>query len=869
MASATAPGPATTLVERSAELELLEEALARVRSGRAGELLFVAGEAGIGKTSLLRAFVEGKDAARVLWGACDPLFTPRPLGPLLAPAERTDGALQQLLREGGQPHEVAAALADELARRPGSVFVLDDVHWADEATLDVLRLLARRIERVPALVLASYRDELTSDHPFRRMLGELATSRSVGRLRLGPLSRAAVAELAAGSVFDHEELHRRTGGNPFFVVEVLTAGEESIPATITDAVLARTVRLRREARELIGAASVVPQHVEPWLLEALTEAPPAFVDECVAAGMLVVDTSGIAFRHELVRLSIEGSLPPQRRLDLHRRALVRLAAPPSGVPDVTRLAYHAEAAGDGGAVIRFAPDAGQRAAALGAHREAAAQYSRALRFGDRLSPAARADLLERRSSSCYVTDQSDEAISALEEAMRCHRDLGDRVREAKALCRLSEILWCPGRTAESTRAAREAVALLEPLPPGPALARAYVNLGEICSRRWLVEEGVGWGRRALELAERLGETETHLRALLLVGGWTGDDEAEQAGIELARREGFDDYLGMAAIGLGASALDQLRYEDAERILAESLAFCGERGLERNRIYLLELLARLELERGRWAEAAETAELVLRTPKTSVAPRIRALAILGRLRARRGDPGASVLLDEALALAEPTETLMNRGPVAVARAEAALLTGDVEQLGAETQPVFDEAVERGYVYVAGELAVWRRRAGHDEPTPPGLREPHAVELAGHSEQAADLWARLGCRYESALALAWADDAALLLHALGDLQELGASAAARLVARRLRERGIRRLPRGPRPATRDNPAGLTARELEVLGLLADGHTNPTIAQRLYVSARTVDRHVSSLMRKLDASTRGEAVASARRVDLIEDR
>jgi len=326
---------------------------------------------------------------------------------------------------------------------------------------------------------------------------------------------------------------------------------------------------------------------------------------------------------------------------------------------------------------------------------------------------------------------------------------------------------------------------------------------------------------------------------------------------------------MAAIGLGASALDQLRYEDAERILAESLAFCGERGLERNRIYLLELLARLELVRGRWAEAAETAELVLRTPKTSVAPRIRALAILGRLRARRGDPGASVLLDEALALAEPTETLMNRGPVAVARAEAALLTGDVEQLGAETLPVFDEAVERGYVYVAGELAVWRRRAGHDEPTPPGLREPHAVELAGHSEQAADLWARLGCRYESALALAWADDAALLLHALGDLQELGASAAARLVARRLRERGIRRLPRGPRPATRDNPAGLTARELEVLGLLADGHTNPTIAQRLYVSPRTVDRHVSSLMRKLDASTRGEAVASARRVDLIEDR
>jgi DNA-binding CsgD family transcriptional regulator len=261
--------------------------------------------------------------------------------------------------------------------------------------------------------------------------------------------------------------------------------------------------------------------------------------------------------------------------------------------------------------------------------------------------------------------------------------------------------------------------------------------------------------------------------------------------------------------------------------------------------------------------------VVRTPKTSIAPRIRALAILGLLRARRGDPGASALLDEARALAEPTETLMNRGSVTLARAEAAMLAGDLERLDAETQPVFAEAVERGAVYLAGALAVWRRRAGRDVPPPPWPPEPYALELAGHPEQAADFWAELGCRYEAALALAWADDDGLLLRALGDLQQLGAAAAARLVARRLRERGIRGLPRGARPATRDNPASLTARELEVLRLLADGHTNPTIAQRLYVSPRTVDRHVSSLMRKLDARTRGQAVASARRLGAIEDR
>ncbi|HEU5211900.1 MAG TPA: AAA family ATPase [Gaiellaceae bacterium] len=870
MGSAPATASRLPLVERSGELELLAETLERVRDGGAGELLFVAGEAGVGKTSLLRAFADEGGATQVLWGACDPLFTPRPLGPLLAPAERAGGALEELLRDGALPHEVAAELARELARRRASVFVLDDVHWADEATLDVLRLLARRIERVAAVVIASYRDdELASNHPLRRVLGELATSPSVRRLRLAPLSPAGVAELAAGSPFDPEELYRRTGGNPFFVVEALAAGEETIPVTVRDAVLARAARLSPEAHALLGAAAVVPQRVELWLLEELTRAPLAPVDECVAAGMLVADASGVAFRHELARLAVEESLPPQRRLNFHRRALAALTAPLDGVLDFARLAHHADAAGDAGAVLRFALAAGDRAAALGAHREAAAHYAHALRFGDRLPAGVRADVLERRSRSCYVTDQNDEAIDALEEAMRCRRDLGDQVGEAEGLRQLSWILWCPGRAAESDRVAREAVALLEPHPPGAALARAYVNLGEICCLRLHVEEGIGWASRGLALAERVGETETVVRALLCVGGWTGDAAKQRAGLELARREGFDDYVGRVAIGQAASALDEQRYEDADNVLTEGVAFCGERGLERNRLYLLDLLARLELVRDRWTEAAEAAALVLRTPKPSVTPRIGALSTLGRLRARRGDPGASALLDEALALAEPTGTLLNLGPVALARAEAALLAGDPERLAAETQPVFDEAVERRVAPVAGALAVWRRRAGVDEPTPPWVPAPFSLELAGDRERAAGAWARLGCRYEAALTLAWANDDVLLLRALEDLQGLGAAAAARLVARRLRERGVRGLPRGPRPATRDNPAGLTGRELEVLRLLADGHTNPTIAERLYLSPRTVDRHVSSLLGKLDARTRGQAVAAARRLGLVEDR
>ena len=359
-----------------------------------------------------------------------------------------------------------------------------------------------------------------------------------------------------------------------------------------------------------------------------------------------------------------------------------------------------------------------------------------------------------------------------------------------------------------------------------------------------------------------------MRALLLVGGWTGDDEAERAGVELARRAGFDDYLGMAAIGLAASALDEQRYEDAERVLAESLAFCMSAGSNATGVYLLELQARLELVRDRLGGGRP------KQPSSCSGRRRRRLrreSVPSRFSACSApDAGTRrlALLDEARALAESTETLMNRGPVTLARAEAAMLAGDLERLDAETQPVFAEAVERGFSSLAGQLAVWRRRAGHDEPPPPRLPEPDAVELAGHSEQAANLWETLDCRYEAALALAWADDDALLLRAFGDLQQLGA-AVPRDSWRAAFASAASRPPRGPRPATRDNPAGLTAREIEVLRLLADGHTNPTIAQRLYVSPRTVDRHVSSLMRKLDTRTRGQAVASARRLGAIEDR
>ena len=355
------------LLERSRQLAALGEALDGVRSTSRGRLVFIAGEAGVGKTALVRRFCKDRHgSARILSGACDALFTPRPLGPLLDIAEATGGELEELCGRGARPYQLAAALMRELGTCAPTILVLEDLHWADEATLDVLRLIARRVEAVPALLLATYRDEAL-DHadPLRIVLGELATGYAIDRLALTPLSLAAVARLAEPHGIDAEELYRKTAGNPFFVTEVLAAGTDEVPHVVLDAVLARVARVSPAARTVLEAVAVVRPHAELWLLEALVGDAVEDLDECLASGILVRGAGAVAFRHEIARLAVEESLPPSRTVALHRSALAALAAPPGGAPDLARLSHHAEAAGDAEAVLRFAPAAAARAACWG------------------------------------------------------------------------------------------------------------------------------------------------------------------------------------------------------------------------------------------------------------------------------------------------------------------------------------------------------------------------------------------------------------------------------------------------------------------------------------------------------------------------
>lgn len=852
------------LAERERELATLASALAEATAGRGG-MAVITGEAGAGKTALLRAFCAAppSSAARVLWGMCDALLTPQPLGPLHDIAAETSDALRELLRGEPVPYAVATALLDELRRTEPTIVVIEDLHWADEATLDVIRLVTRRIEAVSAVIAVSCRDEELDDrHPVRLMLGELGSAVSLRRVPLPPLSPAAVARLAEPYGIDPEELHRATAGNAFFVTEVLAAGGGEIPGTVRDAVHARAGRLSPGARDVLDAIAIAPPHAETWLLEALSGAVDSRLDECVASGMLVSADGNISFRHELARLSIEESIPPARTRDLHRLALEALLGRRSGDTDLARLAHHADAAGETQAVLELAPLAAEHASSVGAHREAADHLAGALRNAEGMPPHELAELLTRRAHECYLSDQADDAIAALRQAAVCWRDLGDSGREGATLTTLANILWCPGRGAEARGVALASVAVLERLPVGRELVEAYATMSFLCSMTAERADAREWATRAVDLASDLDDPRALAHALHALARLELADDRTRGRDCLLRARTLAEEAGLEAI-VADSYLMLGGIEDG-------LAFCREHGIELIELYLIAARAARELAHGLWTDAARSAGTVLGRPAVSTFPATLALTVLARVRARRADPDVVPLLDRARALADPTGELGRIAPVAVAGAEAAWLRGDAAAARAATDGALDLAARAESADVLVELQTWRRRAGIEEPVlSTSGTGPYALELVGDAAAAAAAWSELGRPYEAALARADVGTEDDMRASLAALESLGAHAAASLVARRLRRIGGRDVPRGPRRSTRANAAGLTARELDVVRLVAEGLRNAEIAERLFLSPRTVDHHVSAILRKLGARTRGEAVAAAGRLGLLEDR
>src|SRR5579863_1224925 len=463
------------LLEREQWLTDLTDWLASA-AVHGGCTALVAGEAGIGKTALLQTFAQRQKGVRVLWGACDALFTPRPLAPLHDIARQTQGRLSATLGSGARPDLIFTAALDEFERMK-TLVVIEDVHWADEATLDLLKYLGRRIHRTHAMLAVTYReDELGPQHPLRLVVGDLPRA-STHRISLAPLSEAAVAQLASQAGRSVAGLHGVTGGNPFFVTEALATTGDRVPPTVRDAVLARAARLSPAARQIAELVGLVPGRIEPWLLEQVVGADEPAIDSCLSVGMVRHDDGSLAFRHELARQALEYTLSQRHRQQLHAQVL-RVLATRSDIP-AARLAHHADGAHHGVEVLRYAPLAASQAAAVGSHREAVAHYQAALRYAENLPALERARFQKQLSYECFLTGDNERAFEAQRAALEIWRAEGQRLEEGDALRSLSRLSWFMGNSAQANDYCTTAIATLEPLPPSPELATAYCNLADL------------------------------------------------------------------------------------------------------------------------------------------------------------------------------------------------------------------------------------------------------------------------------------------------------------------------------------------------------------------------------------------------------
>lgn len=859
------------LLERQELIDELQSLLRDAQRG-SGRVVAVSGEAGVGKTTLVRAFADlAGEKVRVLWGACENLATPEPLGPLQEIARSSGWDLDEAIAHGGRLAAFSAAIEVFNQASATNLLVIEDLHWADDATIDFVRFLGRRIGGSRILLAFTARsDEPAARARLRRSLADIPAD-NVARIKVPLLTEAAVVDLASGGGFNGEEIYRLTAGNAFFVTELIrgTSGGD-LPASVNDAVLVRADRLPAAARALLDVVSIFPRRVEMVLVSAMLGRDClAEVEECVEAGMLTVANEACSFRHEVARRAIESALASGRRRNLNAAALGVLRKTGAAA---TRLAHHAAEANDAAAIREYTAVAGEEASRLGAHREAVEHFRVALAHASTFELGERLHLYERFAFECHLVGHTKEAIKAQKAALDLQRATGDVLREGDSLRWLSRLNYLDGNRIDADKFGQEAVELLEKHPVGPELAMAYSNRSHLAMLANSTNEAIAWGDKAIALASPQAFDRPDILCTVFnnIGSalqWRDADRARgllDRSLEIALANDFPEHAARTYTNRGWLEVNLLADDKAKDWLDAGITYCIERDLDTWRDYMRAWLAEVHLRQGRWNEAATAAQQVLANDDAVPLARYPANLVLAKLCTRRGDPIAHLLTT----LTEYLETgmeLQRLAPYAALMAERAWLGLDDRDTAID---LLDKAASMATdVRAIPEIFQWRLMLGDATGcgTAPDMPPPYGALLAGDWRSAAQSWEKLGAPYEQGLSLMKGDGEAQR-DALDLFEALGASPACNRVRGLLREGGIRIVPRGPRATTRANPWGLTKRQIDVLKLIDKGWSNDRIAEGLFISSKTVDHHVSAILGKLEAKSRGEAASMARNGGLL---
>jgi DNA-binding CsgD family transcriptional regulator/tetratricopeptide (TPR) repeat protein len=873
------------LIERAEYLTTLHDKYKDMSAGE-GHCIMLSGEAGIGKTALVRAFCqEHRHHAKVYVGTCDALFTPRPLAPVYdviwqiweddwkkeSPASAVRG-------QPGPAEDRSSLFTDFLQRfdqQPGpSLVVFEDIHWADEATIDFIKFLARRITRFRCLFILTWRDEeVPFGHPLKQLLGQLPPHLFT-RLQLPPLSRTAVENLAKTRGYRGEDVYGISGGNPFYVNEILASYSPGIPDNIKDTILSVFNRLDITTRQVCELLSVLPTGLETNYLEELEPQYATALASCLETKIILLKDNRLSFKHELYRRTIEYALSPFIRIQLNRRILTTFRERFEAGGETERIIHHAKNANDHPTVVQYAPVAARQAAALGAHVEAARLYHSAIEYYQGKDQDTLVTLYEPYAYECYLTNRMKEAIIYQQKVAAIWQEKGNPERLGDSLWFLSRLWWFDGNRRQAERFARQAVDTLADRPSSRPKAMAFSNMSHLKMLSDQTVECIHWGENAIRMAEELADEEILSHAYNNVGSVQMRVPAyRQKGLDLlkrsldiALRRHFHEHAARAYTNIASNAIQLKDYQLATSILFEGIHYCEEVELDSWRTYMLSWKARLLLDTGHWTEASAIAEQLIRNETQASIVKILALVVLGTIRMRAGEADALPLLLEARTKAFESMELQRMLPALTALLEYEWITGQAILEKAAIECVIGLLSQGGTLRESSEFDFWLWKVRGQQVPLHAADERYRADHPAITLETAAGWGRLGCPYEQALFLFEGDDEAKR-QAIAIVHRLGAGSVYEKMKLGMRSEGIRSIPRGSRKTTRDNPALLTERELGVLELLKEGLQNKEIGSRLYISAKTVDHHISAILFKLDVDSRTKAVREAIRRGIVK--